>query len=241
MRKLLVCVVAMACVALCTTISHAQICGVFGDECLVNGNLDVGTAGGAGQPGTAPPWSLVNAGNATAAQFQGGFADNTGVRGIWYRAFLGGGQSMNPLVSADLSQQVVATMDGTYRLTFDRIVEQNFTAASMTATLSSSSGPSVSRNLLLDKVTEATYTGGGFVNQPITAPNYDISVLMDLPGVLAGDVLTVSLAMVNGQDGLANPQSVVADNFSLVKIPEPASAALSLIGVLGLVSLVRRR
>lgn len=240
MKKLLVCLAAIVAVAALGTVAHAQ-CGVIGAECLVNGNLDLGTAGGAGVPGTAPPWTLANTGNDTAAQFNPGFADNTGVNGIWYRAFLGGGTAMNPLVSADLSQTAIATTGGTYRLTFERVIENNFTAAAMRATLSSSSGPSVTRDLLLDKITAATYTGGGFDTVAATAPGYDINVSMDLPGVLAGDTLTVSLAMVDGQDAGMNPQSAVADNFSLARVPEPASVMLGLIGVFGLLGLARRR
>jgi hypothetical protein len=243
MKKLLVCLLAIVAVAALSTVAHAQ-CGVLGAECLVNGNLDLGTAGGAGLPGTAPPWTLVNTGNATAAQFNPGFADNTGVNGLWYRAFLGGPTMQDPnrpLVSADLSQTVVATAGGTYRLMFERVVENNFTAAAMRATLSSSSGPSVTRDLLLDKITAATYTGGGFDTVAATAPGYDIKVTMDLPGVLAGDTLTVSLAMVEGRDAGTNPQSVVADTFSLARVPEPASAMLGLIGLVGLAGLARRR
>jgi hypothetical protein len=242
MKKLLVCLAAIGCVAALSTLAHAQ-CGVLGAECLVNGTLDVGTAGGAGLPGTAPPWTLTNTGNPTAAQFNPGFADNTGVNGIWYRAFLGPNPQnpTRPLVSADLSQTVVATAGGTYRLNFDRIVENNFTAAAMRATLSSSSGPSVTRDLLLDKITAATYTGGGFGTVATTAPGYDINVTMDLAGVLAGDTLTVSLAMVDGRDAGANPQSVVADNFRLARVPEPTSVMLGLMGAIGLLGLARRR
>jgi hypothetical protein len=244
MKQILVCLAAIVCIAAFSTVAHAQ-CGVLGVECLINGNLDIGTAGGAGLPGTAPPWTLTNTGNATAAQFQPDFADNTGVNGIWYRSFLGGPtmqEPNRPLVSANLSQTTLpVTAAGTYQLQFERVVENNFMAGAMTATLSSSSGPSVTRNLLLDKITAATYTGGGFDTVATTAPGYNINVAMNLPGVLAGDTLTVSLAMVDGDDSGTNPQSVVADNFRLARVPEPASAVLGLIGVFGLLGVARRR
>ncbi|HEX6961186.1 MAG TPA: hypothetical protein VF175_04920, partial [Lacipirellula sp.] len=41
---------------------------------LLDGTLDTSTAGGSGSPGTNAFWTLTNTGNATAAQYQGGFA-----------------------------------------------------------------------------------------------------------------------------------------------------------------------
>ena len=230
MKKLLICLAAMGCIAAFSTVAHAQ-CGVLGVECLTNGNLDTGTAGGEGMPGTAPPWTLTNTGNDTAAQFNPGFADSTGVNGIWYRAFLGGGTNMNPLVSADLSQSVVTTMSGFHRLTFDYLMETNFTAESMMATLSSTSGGSASLDLLAGP---RTNIGGGFGMQAAEVGSLLINAN-------AGDTLTVSLAMVNGEDAGANPQSVVADNFSLTAVPEPTSVMLGLLGAVGLLGLARRR
>jgi MYXO-CTERM domain-containing protein len=247
MRKVLLCAAAIVCVAACGTVANAQ-CGTLFGECLVNGNLDLGTPGDGTMTGTNPPWTVTN-NLVDAAIFQPGFADNTipgnaadeGL-GIWYRAFRGGGTSGNPPVDANLSQTTVPVlMGGTYRLTFDRVVENNFTADSMTATLSSSSGPSTSVDLLTKKVTNAGYTGGGFNQVGTTAPEYNITETLLLSGVVPGDTLTVSLAMVGGVAASSNPQSAVADRFSLVRVPEPTSVALGLLGLCGLLGLIRRR
>jgi hypothetical protein len=239
MRKILLGLLAMGSVALLSTAARAQ-CGTLGGECLINGNLDTGTAGDGTVPGTALPWTVVNdAGHATAGMFQPGFADNTGVNGFWYRAFLGSVASPD---SSTLAQTVVVPTAGTYTLSFDKVIEQNFTATSLLASLSSSGGGSTSIDLLTQKVTDATYTGGGFSTVASTAPTYNIHSILTLAGVNAGDTLTVSVAMVGGHGGVPNPQSAVIDNFSLQRtVPEPACLALGLIGLLGTLGLVRRR
>jgi PEP-CTERM motif len=122
-------------------------------------------------------------------------------------------------------------MAGPNRLTFDYLVETNFTAESMMATLSSTSGGTSSLNLL---TATRTNMGGGFGTQGAEVGSLVVNAN-------AGDTLTVHLAMVNGRDAGANPQSVVADNFRLSKVPEPTSVLLGLIGVVGLLGLGRRR
>lgn len=202
---------------------------------LVNGNLDVGTAGGAGLPGTAPPWTLTNAGNATAAQFQPGFANSQapGGNGLWHRSFLGGGPNMNPLVSSNLTQTVVAPATGPYKLSFDYLVEANHSSDSLTAILSSTSGGSASLDLLL--APRATM-GGGFGNNP----GFPVGMLQI--NANAGDTLTVSVAMVNGvTNPLGGAQSALADNFSLILVPEPGSLALGGFVLLGLAGVRRFR
>jgi hypothetical protein len=219
MRRSLFSLLALSLVVVVVGITPA-----LGQNLLQDGLLDTGTAGGGGQPGTNAFWTLVNTGNATAAQYQGGFANSQapGGLGMWYRAFLG---TPAAPVSSTLSQSVVAPAAGTYVLTFDRIVEQNFTADAMTATLSSSGGPTISADLLADRIPAgSSYTGGGFVNIGSATPPYDIVETLTLAGVNAGDTLTVSVTMTNGRDAGANPQSAVIDNFVLV--PEPGSLAL---------------
>jgi hypothetical protein len=208
-------------------------CSASAQNILINGNLDIGVAGAAGAPGSAVGWTLNNPTHPTGAQFQGGFADNTGVNGVWYRAFLGG--AAGPGVDAELTQTVLAPEAGDYLLTFDAVVEQRFTAQSITAALNG-----VTRDLTLDRIDAgSTYTGGGFGTIGAAVPPHNTQISLLLTGVNLGDPLTVSVAMVQGLSGGGNPQSVVVDNFSLVRIPEPATALLACLAGLGLV--VRRR
>ncbi|HEX6961948.1 MAG TPA: PEP-CTERM sorting domain-containing protein, partial [Lacipirellula sp.] len=154
-----------------------------------------------------------------------------------HRAFLGNAQTP---VSSNLSQSVVAPAAGKYLLLFDSIVEQNFTAASLVGTLASSGGPSATVDLLATKIPAgSSYTGGGFANIGAATPPYNIQQMLMISGVNAGDTLTVSVAMTNGIAGTANPQSAVVDNFRLTLIPEPSTAVLGGLGLIGLV--IRRR
>jgi hypothetical protein len=96
----------------------------------------------------------------------------------------------------------------------------------------------VTSDLLLDRIPAgSSYTGGGFANIGAATPPYDIVETLTLPGVTAGDTLTVSVTMTNGRDAGANPQSALVDNFVLV-IPEPAALGL---GGFALLALLRRR
>jgi hypothetical protein len=219
MKKVLSVMVATVCVAAFSAVASAQ---------LANGNLDVGLASDGTLPGTAPPWTLNNVGNATAAQFQAGFADSTGGNGIWFRSFLG--NTTTP-VSATFSQTAVALASGPYQLTFDYLVEQNFTAQSMLATLSSTSGGTATLDL---NAVPRTAINGGFSANPAAVGSLLINAN-------AGDTLTVSLAMLNGQtSGLSGGQTVMADRFNLALVPEPSTMALGLAALMGLVA-VRRR
>lgn len=240
MKRIFVAGLFLASFALVATTALAQ-CGTIGGECLLSGKLDDSVAGSAGDPGSNPNWTLTNTGNATAAQYQGGFANSqdTDGLGVWYRSFLGNATA-GP-VSSTLSQDVVVPSAGDYQLTFDAVIEQNVVADSIVATLSSSSGPSVSLDLLSKKIgAGSSYTGGGFGTIAAATPPYDIVQKLSLSGVQAGDTLTVSVAMTNGMSAGMNPQSTVVDNFSLARVPEPASVLLAGISLIGLMGLRRR-
>lgn len=236
MKKVLVCGLALAALVAMTATQR-----VAAQNLLQDGLLDTSVAGGGGAPGSNAFWTLTNTGNATAAQFQGGFANSANPQGfgVWYRAFLGNAQAP---VSSTLSQSVPNAAGGKYLLQFDAVIEQNFTATSMVATLSSSGGPVATLDLLADKIPAgSSYTGGGFANIGAATPPYNIVKSLMLSGVNAGDTLTVSVAMTDGISGPTNPQSVVVDNFRLTRVPEPSSLALAGLGVLALRTVRRRR
>ena len=156
------------------------------------------------------------------------WAASDGQTGVWFKSFEGDQDPSDDTANVELTQTASnVASGGTYELIFQSARETNFTAGSATATLSSSSGPSVSVDLLT-----ATYNDdGNMASDPTT-------FALSLPNVVAGDDLTVSVEMVDGVDALANPQSLMVDNFVLV--PEPASIVLIGLGLLG-VSAIRRK
>ena len=241
MKKALVFVTAISCVAVLGTVAHAQ-CGVLGAECLVDGDFRLATPGGQTSNST---WSLnvdFPDGTGSAAQFQGGFGDadnvaNPGGTGVWFKTFEGMQAAGDPPANATLSQSTPPVLaGGAYKLDFVAGRETNFTAESFSVTLSSSgTGGSTSIDLLNAPMILGNIGGAA---SPALGGN-PFSLL--LGGVSAGDVLTVTGAMVNGVVAPVNPQSGFLDSFSLTRVPEPASAVLGLIAMLGLFGLVRRR
>ena len=236
MRKILLFVTAIGCVALLSAVAHAQ-CGVIGGECLDDPSFELATSGG---QTSNSDWVLTTnfpSGMAPVdpgAQFQtGAFAASDGATGVWFRGFEGIQNVGEPPVDADITQVVTVPAPGTYQLTFDSAREIVWTAAGFDAILSSSSGPSVTLDL-----NAATYNDTGNMESNPTM----FSLL--LPGVLAGDTLTVSVVVDDAIDNKDIPQggrSAFVDNFSLSRVPEPACIALGLIGLLGLMGLVRHR
>ena len=173
-------------------------------------------------------WSMVaNApGGGPSARFSTSvWAASDGETGVWFRSFQG--SSAEP-ANATLSQSVIAPRGGSYTLLFDSARETHVTGDSWLASLTASSGPSDSFELLT-----ATYNDDGNMNSDPTRFSLTVN------GVNAGDTLTVSVDMVNGVDAGSNPQSLMVDHFRL--IPEPVSVALVGVGLAGLLGVRRRR
>jgi hypothetical protein len=160
----------------------------------------------------------------------GAWAVKDGARGFWYQSFQG--DPNGAAVDLDLAQGVLAPLSGDYILTFWSAREPNVAATSILASLSSSgTGGTDSLELLT-----ATYDDGlNFADGPGT------QFSLFLTGVTAGDLLTVSTAMVGGVNSTVNPQSLMVDSYDLIFIPEPTSIALAGLGLLGAFSMRRKR
>ena len=181
-----------------------------------------------------------------AAQFQTGFANanNTGVggtqspgtgTGIWFRSFEGDqGNSGEPLAQADITQSVIAPIDGDYTLVFRAGREVNHLSREFGVSLSSSgTGGSATIDLNAAVIPDGNL-GGAASGNPMGTP-----FGLTLSGVTAGDTLTVSGFMVDGEDTtVPGGQSAFLDNFVLT-VPEPTSAMLLGLGFVGFLG--RRR
>lgn len=214
---------------------------------LDDGSFQLATSGGLVSNSA---WTLTadfpdpNSPTDEAAQFQGGFADaqngtSTAGTGIWFKSFLGvrGGNTSIPTANADITQSLLAPSGGKYRLAFVAGREANFTAGAFEVELSSSgTGGSAS----IDLLTAPMILGNiGGATSPALGGN-PFSLALD--GVSAGDTLTVTGRMVDGQDFNApGGQSAFLDSFVLTAVPEPAGGALAALGMLGVGWAGRRR
>lgn len=238
MRRTPTFVLAALAAALLTAPASAQ-------NLLDDGSFTAATGGG---QTSNSAWTLtVNFpdGMGSAAQFQGGFANaengsggpGDGGTGIWFKSFEGAqGGSAEPLAQANLTQSVVAPSDGDYVLNFVAGREGNFTAGEFSVSLSSSgSGGSTAIDLLVAPMILGNIGGG--VSPALGGNPFSLQLL----GVNAGDILTVTGEMVDGVDfNMPGGQSAFLDQFSLTLIPEPATGLLACLAGLGLVVWRRR-
>ncbi len=215
---------------------------------LIDGEFDLATTG---TQTSGSPWVLTaNSpdGSNKAAQFQTGFANanNTGVggtqapgtgTGIWFRSFEGNqGGSGEPLALASVMQTIAAPSAGTYQLDFVAGREVNFTADEFAVVFhSQATGNMVTVDLLTAVIPDGNLGGAASPNPggtPFSAT---------LTGIPAGDLLSVSGLLTNGRDSqIPGGQSGFLDNFSVTLVPEPTTALLASLAVIGLVG-VRRR
>jgi len=155
---------------------------------------------------------------------------DSGGGGVWFKTFSGSNGSGNPPEDSLLTQDVVAPSDGDYTLSFWAAREVAHLATSSIASLSSSgTGGSDSVDL-----NTATFVSTANMSDPTM-------FTLSISGVTAGDTLTVSVEELGGT---SNPnmggESLMVDQFNLVAVPEPMSAALAGLGLLGLLGIRRR-
>ena len=212
---------------------------------LDDGNLSLATTGT--QTSNSALTLVVNFpdGSDPAARFQTGFANaqNTGVggteapgtgTGVWFRSFEGDqGNSGEPLADAELSQSIIAPLSGEYTLDFVAGREVNHLSQQFFVELSSTSAGSVMVDLNAAAIPDGNLGGAASPNPGGTPFS------LTLPGVLAGDTVTVRGAVIGGEDTvIPGGQSAFLDSFFL-NVPELTSAMLISLAAVGYV--VRRR
>lgn len=252
MRKLLCWFAALAVIALGGGMTQAQ-------NLLTNPGLDdppvhEGT--------TATGWTLITertvSGPALTANFPT-FADREAPagRGLWYRAFVG---TAADAAQATLFQDVPGIPGALYRMSgwahFERFYPggvDNINAgtgppdptddgpASPTDTFFALQFLDGGSNVLAGSI-QVELRANGQTNDPDAAIRDWLQHSLTATAPAGTATVRVLTRMV---DGIANPgvnpQSAFVDDFSLSIVPEPASVALVMIGMLGLAGLVRRR
>ena len=176
---------------------------------------------------TNPNWTLdVNCpdGVGSAAQFQdAGWASNpvgTPGVGVWSKPFEGMQAAGDPPANATLWQDVSGPA-GEYDVSFFYRKEANYT----------------SESTLVELLEDGTRIG-----------HYDLTNIdptdgfeeFSFSGTSAGGTLRVQASMLNGTVALANPQSSMFDDFSLIVVPEPSGITILMLGLLSILGRRRR-
>jgi len=219
----------------------------------------------------AAPWvSLEGPAPSTNTMSQASFGVNSnhdGTAGVFLQPWRGGSSGNAPLVFAHLTQTVAGTPGLTYIMTGWARFEVNYAGGADNLdsdgmhtgdNLSDMMGPpSPTRtyfalefldagNSVLPGSVEIELRANGQpndnfgTNTTVADATWFQHTLMSVAPLGTVNV-QVRASMIDGIKNLDPSQSAFFDDFSLEAVPEPASAVLGLIGVLGLVGLARRR
>lgn len=252
MRKLTFLMATLAVVAIASQELAAQ--ELLTDGTFESNNTDNGGAGSS-TTNTSGAWTLTSnqpdttgadAGNAETGRFQQApFADNNGGGrvGIWFRSFEGNQDQGDLPADAEFSQTVAAG-PGLYRLTFWEQHEENFTVLS-TGKAEVAMDFLDSANLVLGSVAFDLFSTAPTRLNNVT-PSPPPFIFNELFGEAPAGTssITVRATMEDGVNFIEidpgqNFQTLSLDDFSLTQVPEPTSALLASLALLGFV--IRRR
>jgi hypothetical protein len=250
---------ALGLVALISGVARSQ------PNLLINGSLDVP---GLHESDVATGWTLTESGAANTATFAS-FANNTPPPapvgstdqvGLWYRGFEGTTfDDPRPAVDAHLTQSVPGVPGLKYTMTGWARFEANWAGGldflPSGGTIDPPVPPRWPENTPSPTRTEFALefldAGNNVLPGSVVADLHDDLGQMNdnqwhqhmlMATAPAGTVsVQVRSSMLNGVNSDLNPQSAFVDDFSLSAIPEPASVLMGLLGLCGLLGLVRRR